>query len=192
MIQYQHRYISQTDVGFDKEHVVQVCLSPGVGEKCDLFRQKLIRQAGIVDVAFTEHEFVRDEGKAHIAYYYQNERLTQYWIGVSHNFLAVMGIPIVAGRNLLPGDSSPTSEQVVCLVNETAAKEMAVVSSAQSDTDYRTVVGKTFKDDAIPVQVAGIFKDIHFESFYRPIEPLGLWIASPGHYRLIGRMDVLM
>lgn len=182
-IQYQHCYISQTDVGFDKEHVVQVRLSPGVGEKCDLFRQKLIRQAGIVDVAFAEHEFVRDEGKAHIAYYYQNERLTQYWIGVSHNFLSVMGIPIVAGRNLLPGDSSPASKQVVCLVNETAAKEMALVSSAQSDTDYRAVVGKTFKDDAIPVQVAGIFKDIHFESFYRPIEPLGLWVASPGHYR---------
>ena len=79
-MQLQHRYVSRTDVGFDKEHILQVRLSPGTGAKSELFRQKLIRHAGIVDVAFAEDEFVRDEGKAHIAYYYQNERLTQYWI----------------------------------------------------------------------------------------------------------------
>ncbi|MFQ8805551.1 MAG: hypothetical protein ACLR8Y_11090 [Alistipes indistinctus] len=38
--------------------------------------------------------------------------------------------------------------------------------------DYRTTV-----------RIAGVFKDINFESLYRPIEPLGLWVASPGHYR---------
>lgn len=29
VIQLQHRYVSRTDVGFDKEHILQVRLSPG-------------------------------------------------------------------------------------------------------------------------------------------------------------------
>ncbi len=187
VIQLQHRYVSRTDVGFDKEHILQVRLSPGTGAKSELFRQKLIQHAGIVDVAFAEDEFVRDEGKAHIAYYYQNERLTQYWIGVSHNFPAVMGIPIVAGRDFRPGDEMPVAGHAVCIVNETAAKELASVSAGKrgekTSADYRKIAGDTFLDYRTTVRIAGVFKDINFESLYRPIEPLGLWVASPGHYR---------
>ncbi|MFQ8805550.1 MAG: hypothetical protein ACLR8Y_11085 [Alistipes indistinctus] len=78
VIQLQHRCELYRCRFLIREHILQVRLSPGTGAKSELFRQKLIRHAGIVDVAFAEDEFVRDEGKAHIAYYYQNERLTQY------------------------------------------------------------------------------------------------------------------
>ena len=98
-----------------------------------------------------------------------------------------MGIPIVAGRDFRPGDEMPVAGHAVCIVNETAAKELASVSAGKrgekTSADYRKIVGDTFLDYRTTVRIAGVFKDINFESLYRPIEPLGLWVASPGHYR---------
>ena len=81
----------------------------------------------------------------------------------------------------------PVAGHAVCIVNETAAKELASVSTGKrgekTSADYRKIAGDTFLDYRTTVRIAGVFKDINFESLYRPIEPLGLWVASPGHYR---------
>ena len=44
-------------------------------------------------------------------------------------------------------------------------------------------MGTSIKDDGRPVRIVGIFKDVHYESLYKELRPMGLWTSAKGSYR---------
>ena len=84
-------------------------------------------------------------------------------VSVDSDFMSVMGIEVVAGRNF-SRDFVDDRYQAV-LINETAVKQFG----------WDEAVGKTITelDDKMPTKtIVGVVKDFHIRSLYNPIEPL--------------------
>jgi len=171
-IQTQNNYIGSFPLGFDKHNVLEVRLPVSVAVlKTDTYRQRLMAHSDIEGVGFTDTPFVSDETRSFIAYYYNGERHYQHWIGVSHEMPDVMGLQIVEGRGFRPGDEMRDDDLAVCIINETAAKEIGAT------------VGEYIYENRTNVEIIGIYSDIHFKSLYNPVGPFGYYTSAPGRYR---------
>ena len=83
---------------------------------------------------------------------------------VSHNFLQVMGIDIVEGRDFMPSDE--LTETGTLIFNETAAKQFEL--NAESAIDGHISSAKT--------PVVGICKDFNFQSARYDVKPFSFLI----------------
>ena len=82
-----------------------------------------------------------------------------FFLKVSPGWLDAMKMPLLEGRDLRPGDTSPGA----ALVNETFAKDFFPGGSA---------IGKSIAKDAnMKYQVVGVVGDAPYEDIHRPIEP---------------------
>lgn len=180
----QNKYIGTVNLGYQKENILEARLSMGTAmTKSDLFKSRLLENPNIKDVAFIQFKFVSDENRPLIGYNYKNEHYYMSWLGISPNLPELMDIKIIAGRNLRPEDEAPNSILPVCVINETAAREIASRFSKEEIKDISDLIGTSIKDNNDDVQIVGIFSDIHYESLYKEIRPLGLWTSAKGHYR---------
>lgn len=81
------------------------------------------------------------------------------------NFLKQYHIPIVAGRALSAQFASDTTESMI--INESALRKLGFKNVAEA---IGTKVGM-YPNDA---KVVGVYKDFHFQSLQKPIEPLAI------------------
>lgn len=182
----QNKYIGNVDLGYDKDNVLEVRLSMGTAiSKSQLFRNRLLEYPDIKDVSFNEFKFVSDESRSHIGYNYKNEHYYMSWFGTSPNFSQLMDFKIIAGRDFRTEDEAPDNTQAVCIINETAAKEIASRFSSDELSDISELVGTSIEENSILVQIVGIFKDVHYESLYKEVRPLGLWVSAKNKYRRV-------
>ena len=87
-------------------------------------------------------------------------------LSVDPDFIKVMGIPILFGKNF---ETNPDGQSDFILVNEEAAKKFGF-------NQPREIVGQTYILDGRNVQVAGVIKDFTFFLLFqgRPTEPVVL------------------
>lgn len=183
-VSLQNRYIGNVDLGFNKENVLEVRLSMGAAlKKGELFKARLLESPAIRDVSFSEFKFVSDESRSFIGYNYKGQHYYMSWLGVSANFPELMDVKMIAGRKFRPTDEAADNTQVVCLLSETAAREIASGLSPEKPDDLSDLVGTSITDNDIPVRIVGIFEDVHYESLYKELRPMGLWTSAKNHYR---------
>ena len=153
--------------GFDKENVVVVDAS---GTDSDVvysrFRQALQHSPQIVGVAGSELSLGANSGWSRSGWDYKGERKSVYEYFVADDFLDVLDMEILAGRNFDPNRANDTINSVV--VNEAFIKdfnwtiEMAV---GQELSGYFDEEGR-----AEPT-VIGVVKDFNYRSFSEEILP---------------------
>lgn len=90
------------------------------------------------------------------------------------NFMAQYNIPMVAGRALSPQFAADTVESMI--INEAALRKLGFRNASEA---IGTKV-KMYPNDA---RVIGVYKDFHFESLQKPIEPLAMRIM-PQKFRV--------
>lgn len=169
-IYIQTQYIGRVDLGFERSNLVQVKLPTALSvNQPELYRQKLLEHPQIVDVAFTEFQFVRDEPRPYIGFNYEGEHYYQNWIGVSPNFPELLEVELIEGRLFREEDRTDRGKKAACIISQTCAEML----KAQLGTGFKDW------DNDNEVEIVGIFKDVHFESLYRAMAPMGLWVSSP-------------
>ena len=134
----QHQYMLSRDMGFDKENLLTVdvpyeCISQfsmsGVEQtRRNAFTDKLKENPQIKDVAFGSGIMVSD---ANLDGNFQTvsddgSLITFTSYPVSYNFLEVMGIDIVDGRNFSPSDEA--SETGALIFNKNASKKYGLTT----------------------------------------------------------------
>ena len=180
----QNKYIGTVNLGYEKDNILEARLSIGSAmAKSDLFKSRLTENPNIKDVAYVQFKFVSDENRPFIGYNYKNEHYYMSWLGVSPNLPDLMNIKIIAGRALRTEDEAPNTTLPVCIINETAAREIASRFSKEEIKDISDLIGTSIRDNDEDVQIVGIFSDIHYESLYKEIRPIGLWTSAKGNYR---------
>ena len=180
----QNKFIEKIDLGYEKDNILEVKISIGTAlVKNELYHDLLLEDVNIKDVAFNENKFVSDESKATIGYTYRGEHSYMCWRGVSSNFPEVMGVQILAGRDFRAEDELQDNGKAVCMINETAAKEIISRFPKEEIRDISDLVGTSIIDNNIPVKIVGVFKDFHFESLYKEVRPFGLWVSAKNSYR---------
>lgn len=183
-VSLQNRYIGNVDLGFNKENVLEVRLSMGAAlKKGELFKARLLESPAIRDVSFSEFKFVSDESRSFIGYNYKGQHYYMSWLGVSANFPELMDVKMIAGRKFRPTDEAADNTQAVCVLSETAAREIVSGLSPEKPDDLSDLVGTSITDNDIPVRIVGIFEDVHYESLYKELRPMGLWTSAKNHYR---------
>ena len=88
------------------------------------------------------------------------------WLEVEHNFIETLGLQIIAGRGLTPGDADNAA-----IINETLARRLG------SEVLGRPLATRIFRQDdrfLNSLTVIGIVNDFHFRSLHHPIEPFVL------------------
>ncbi|GAB4029309.1 ABC transporter permease [Spirosoma jeollabukense] len=100
--------------------------------------------------------------------------LPQRSIGVDENYLTLLGIPLIAGRNFV--DARMGSEQKGEVVHEVLVNEALVKKMGWK---VETAIGKEISQGPVGVEtwrgrVVGVVKNFHFQSPQQPIEPMVL------------------
>ena len=164
----QHQYMLTKEMGFDKENLLVATLPYEAvnGQwsqvldytKRDALLDRLKQNPQIKDIAMSRGS-ITNPVMSWTRQISLNESQAFTVHVVSHNFLQVMGIDIVEGRDFMPSDE--LTETGALIFNETAAKEFEL--TAESSIEGHIGGEKT--------PVVGICKDFNFQSAHYDVRP---------------------
>ena len=160
----QLKYMTGKDPGFSKENVVVINATEIDGKKLyPLFKQAVISEPSIAGVTSSELGIGEGEGfsRGSLDHNGKNKDVFEYF--VDHDFIPLMKMRLLRGRNFDPNISSDTINSVI--INE------AMVSDFGWTLD--NAVGqqlKEYSEQMIPV-VIGVVKDFNFRPLSIKVEP---------------------
>ena len=164
----QHQYMLSRDMGFDKENLLVATLPYEAvnGQwsrvldytRRDALIDRLKQNPQIKEIAMNRGQLTQSVMSWTRPLPNGENQEFQVQV-VSHNFLQVMGIDIVEGRNFMPSDE--LTETGALIFNETAAKQFEL--TAESAIDGHISWAKT--------PVVGICEDFNFQSAHYDVKP---------------------
>ena len=185
VIYHQWTYMQQADLGFDKDHVVVLPYrSIDASFAPETIKQELLRHPGVervsmsrfipTGVAFSSGSAI-PEGLDY--------EVPVYWRGIDVDYIATLGLQVIAGRSLSDRLASDTvGERGAFLVNETAARQFGwtePLGKALLSPNSRAEMGR----------VIGVVKDFHMTSLHEEIQPLVYYPAERGYRHLVVRFN---
>ena len=181
----QLSYLKSKDLGFEKDRLLVLPSSDIIREKYEIVKNRLLEQEGIENVAFSSRipsgrlldsqgGAVEVEGEMKALDF----RLAD--IHTDFDFLATMGIPIIAGRDFDPMLSSDSSEAFV--INESAVAAIGYSNNVEA-------IGKKINYSDRKGYITGVVKDFHFESLRQEIAPMIFMITNGRGGQLVLKLD---
>ena len=165
----QLRYMQQTSLGYDKEHIITLPYYNSVNQQYEAFRNDLLRNSGIKNVARSSRIPTGRLLDAQGASVFVGDSMKPVttdikMVSADYDFIPTYGIHVVAGRNFSRAYSMDTSNFIL---NESAIKAIGWKSPQDA-------VGKDFAYAGAKGQVVGVIEDFHFESLRQKIVPIVL------------------
>jgi ABC-type antimicrobial peptide transport system permease subunit len=152
----QFDYLTSKPLGYDDKNLVQVDKWQMTKEEAQLFRNELLREPSIVDVA------PKNGGQWGTIAKVNNMQQIQFaYETIDHTFIPLLKIPVIQGRNFsrdLPTDSTQS-----IIVNESFVKEAGWKNPIGQRVDF------AYHDGKEVYQVIGVVKDHHFYSLTQKI-----------------------
>lgn len=180
----QLQYLRQTDLGFDKEHIIRLTIpSENIRQKYPVLRERLLQEPAVINVATASTSPGYGVGKNLINVEAQNGEMVERGIdlyGIDFDYITTLGMKIVDGRDFsreIPSDSSRA-----VLVTEAMLKRMGWDSGIGKKFSF---IGDTISE---PRVVVGVVKDYHHASLYDIIEPL-MFYFQENNYVLHIKVD---
>lgn len=165
LIMYQQlAFVSEKNLGYDKEQVVIVPTHTGWSEAGTRLMQRFREQAqshpGVVAVTGMSPAFTKGWNVYGFEVHGENKEAFIYAVDVQ--FVEALGIGLVAGRNF--SAQHPTDITDAIVVNEALAREMG----------WQNPIGRRlpWKGETEPSRVIGVVQDFHFLSLEQSIAPL--------------------
>ena len=175
----QHQFVLNRDMGFDRENLLSVevpfeAVNPDVEgsqldyTKRDALLDKLTQNPQIKGVAFGDIQLVSTAEGTWGRPLENGDKAIFAIHTVSWNFLDVMGIDIIDGRDFLPSDDNTITGAMI--FNQTAQKKYGLTFETK-------MVGHLFGYNA---NIVGFCEDFNFAPADRKIEPFAFLVC--GHY----------
>jgi putative ABC transport system permease protein len=166
IILQQLRFMQSKSPGFNKENVVVVDAEGTDEERVyPLFRQQISARPEIAGVAASRVGLGAEAGWSRSGWDDNGKHYDVYEYGIDENYLAVMGMQLLAGRNLDPKIAADNLTSVI--VNEAFLKEFGWT---MEEALGRRLTGYSEKPERVPV-VIGVVKDFHFRPFREEVKP---------------------
>ncbi|HVY73348.1 MAG TPA: ABC transporter permease [Puia sp.] len=152
----QLRFLTRQPLGYDDTHLIVVDKGYLTRNDAALFKQALLKNPNILDVAARNSGFQGNTVKVNKD---QNENMILETIDPS--FLSVLKVPVVAGRNFSADFPSDSSSAV--LVNEEFVRQAG----------WKNPIGQSidFFEPRAKRTVVGVVRDYHFRPLTAKIEP---------------------
>ncbi|MFL5810886.1 MAG: FtsX-like permease family protein, partial [Flavisolibacter sp.] len=160
----QLKFMRSQYPGFDRENVVVVDAEGTESKKVyPLFKAEAMKDPVIKGIAGSELGLGEGTGWSRSGFEYEGKHRDVFEYFVDPDFIKVLNIPLVAGRNFDPAIASDTVNSVI--VNESMVKEFGWT--------LQNAVGQKIKgymENMTPV-VIGVVRDFHFRPFSEKLEP---------------------
>lgn len=162
----QMRYITEKDLGFDKEHLIAIRTMTGTdeeGEKLlEEFRTQMANETGIQGITGTSTSF--GQGWSATWFSINDKTMSTYLYRIDTAYASVLGLEIVQGSDFSEAQLSDMNS--ACLINESFRDELGIENP----------VGEILPiDDDFQPQVIGVVKDYHFLNLKQKIGPVCLF-----------------
>ncbi|MHA4842668.1 ABC transporter permease [Flavitalea antarctica] len=166
----QLHYMQQTNLGYDRQHIVTIDHNTAITPNYESFRQELLQYPGIAAAGRSSRvptgRLLDSQGAGMI----KGDSITPSntdlkYVMADDQFIPTYKIKMIAGRNFSKDFGTDTSAYIL---NETAARNLGYQQPAD-------LVGKTMSYGGDAGPVIGIMGDFHFESMHQKIVPLVLF-----------------
>lgn len=177
VVSNQIKYIRNHDLGFNKENIIRVGMSGDIGQKKDLFKERVEDLAGVVSATYEGATF---DGVNREVFYFQDERYITQFFTVEPDFIDAMEIEIISGRGF--SYDRPADRLNTCMLNESTAK---LIGLDPAEAPGKIINRRNWYLTTIPteqLEILGVVKDFHFTSLRDSIKPAllcwGNWFGS--------------
>lgn len=164
VILQQKTYMTSKYPGFNKENIVMIDAQETDSKRIfPLLRQELAASPEIAGIAGAELGLGEGTGWSRQGFKYKGNAKEVYEYFIDNNYVPVMGMQMVAGRNFNPKFSDDTITSVI--VNEAMVKDFGWTNE--------TAIGQRldgYADNLTPV-VIGVVKNFNFRPLSEKIEP---------------------
>jgi putative ABC transport system permease protein len=183
VVSSQISYLQEKDLGFDKDNLVVLELQDSTfRSKVETFKKELLQDPDITGATNSTGVPGRINWIQVIRVEREDEMADNAMIlaQVDHDYLDVMGMEIVKGRNFDRKMGTDQTEAVI--INETGVKALGweddpIGKKIQYGFDLEGDEGRIMK-------VIGVVKDFHFRSLHNKVEPVILFISEEPRYYL--------
>ncbi len=155
----QNKYMSKGSIGYDRDRLVVAWINDNVTKSRDAFTNRVKSFNSVETVAYADRAISLQDDYSTRQATVHDQSLTYTTISVTPDFLKVLGLTPLEGRDFLPEDQLHSYDGVF-LMNQTSLDL------------YNVAVGDSINGN----YVAGIFPDIKFATFKRQVGPLALCI----------------
>jgi putative ABC transport system permease protein len=162
----QLRFMRSKSPGFNKENIVVVDAEGTEAKRIyPLFRQTVLERPEIAGVAASELGLGAGRGWSRSGWDDNGKHYEVYEYFVDENYLAVMDLHLLAGRNFDPAIAADSRTSVI--VNESFLKTFGWT---KEEALGKRLTGYTEDADRLPT-IIGVVKDFHFRSFHEEVRP---------------------
>ena len=164
VIMQQTKYMSSKNPGFTKDNIIMVDASDTkTKEIYPLFKQAIASRTDIAGIAGAELGLGEDEGWSRSGFEYNGTHKDVFEYFIDKDYIPLMGMKIIAGRNFDPKISADTVTSVI--VNETMVRDMGwTIDNAVGQQI------KGYMESKTPV-VVGVVKDFNYRPFKEKVMP---------------------
>ncbi|MEM7548501.1 MAG: ABC transporter permease [Bacteroidota bacterium] len=185
VIQSQLDFIQKTDLGYDRDHVIQLPIDWSHShQSISTFKKELINNAQVLNASRTANSPVNIESgySMRLPSMPENKAIPVNANPVDNNYLEVSGLQLIAGTNFTGQQVTATDvddfDQMIFhyIINESAAKKLGW--TPEEAIGQEMVLNK----EGI---IVGVIQDFNFQSLKNGINPLVLFTASWGQKLLV-------
>ncbi len=169
----QMSYLRSANLGFNKDQLLVLSVpvpDTSFMNKFDVVKHELEQHSDITNIAMTNsvpgvptgtliHAIETPE--------HQTQEKAIDFMMVSHDFIPVMEIPLVSGRNF--STSFTTDDTAAFIINETAAKTYGW----KDPLNYVLENGFGYKG-----RIVGVVRDFNYKSLHEPVQPLVMMLGG--------------
>ena len=156
----QHSYMMNYDMGFNKECLITANIPLNSLDERDAFSSELLNNPNIKEVAWSQDRMVADS-RMTWGRWHHGEQMMINVMPVSWNYLQVMGIEVVEGRDFLPSDEKGDG---AIILNEYAKKK------------YNLNLEEVISWNGKPFPATGFCRDFHFKPLHEESDAFAFYI----------------
>lgn len=172
----QLNYLSQVNMGFDKENLIVLTNTDRLGNNAGAFKQELTNMPQVISSSYSKN--LPSAAIDQDIFYPQdasNQDKLLSFVTADYEYLQTLQIQLKEGRNFSRDFTSDADgNEGAMLINESAARLLG----------WKDPIGKHLRSarDGNNRKIIGIIKDFNFRSLHNPIEPLLILLAEGGDY----------
>ncbi len=181
VVYQQIKYVQTKNLGYDKDNIVLFGREGQLSEndKLESFLFEIRQLPGILEASSTEHDMTGHNGGTYgIEWTGKNpdDRTEFERVAVNYGVIEMLGISMKEGRSFSRDFVTDTAK---IIFNEAAIEFMG----------FTDPVGKTVKLWGRDMEIVGVTRDFHFESFHEVVKPLFFYLAPQNTWNIMVKIE---
>lgn len=154
-------YIKHQNLGYEKDHIISIGMSPKMSKHFDAVKSELLKNKDIDAVIRLGRDMVYGGGSTGDNDWDGKPSKSNLWFNITYSdqsALSFFQIKLTQGRNF----TGSTADSTHFIVNETAVREMGL----------KDPIGTRLRIRTVPGTIIGVVKDFNYASARQKIEPM--------------------